>query len=195
MTRVARHRLFWLAGLAVLMALAVLMFRVLAGPFAIFGAAVVALLPARLQRTFYRDMLAGRRLMAQGKYEQSVEFSRRFLDDIRERPGLKRIMWLSWPGRTTDAEAMVLNNLAAAQIELGEWDDASGHLADAIELDPEYSVPRFNLALLAAIRGDRENAERLLAQAASLGYTRGTIDPILKHADELRARYQPAASA
>jgi tetratricopeptide (TPR) repeat protein len=194
-TRVARFRLGWFAAAAILVVALALLLPRDGGPMALFAVAVVLLLPGRIMRTFYRDMLAGRRLMAQGKYEKSAEFSRRFLETIRERPGLKRVMWLSWPGKTADAEAMVLNNLAAAEIELGEWDAASGHLADAIEIDPEYSVPRVNLALLAAIRGDREQAERLLAQATSLGYARSRIEPILKHGDELRARYAPAASA
>lgn len=194
MTRVARRKLLWFGGLIVLMAAAAAMFRLMDGPFAIFAAALVALIPGRIQRTFYRDLFAARRTMSQGRYAESAEHSRRFLADLREQPGLKRLMWIAWPGRTVDAEAMALNNLGGAQVELGEWDAASRHLTEAIRLDPEYSVPRFNLALIAAVRGDRATAERLLGEARAMGYARGSIDALMRHADELRARSaSPAA--
>jgi tetratricopeptide (TPR) repeat protein len=193
-TRVARRKLLWFGGLVALMAGAAVMFRLMEGPFAIFAAALVALIPGRIQRTFYRDLFASRRTMSHGRYAESAEHSRRFLADIRERPGLKRLMWIAWPGRTVDAEAMALNNLGGAQVELGEWDAASRHLEEAIRIDPEYSIPRFNLALIAAVSGDRATAERLLGEARAKGYAPGSIDALMRHADELRTRFaSPAA--
>lgn len=194
MTRVQRRKLLWFGGLVALMAAAAVMFRLMDGPFAIFAAALVALIPGRVQRTFYRDLFAARRTMSHGRFAESVEHSRRFLADIREQPGLRRLMWIAWPGGTVDAEAMALNNLGGAQLELGEWDDASRHLTEAIRLDSEYSIPRFNLALLAAVRGDQATAERLFAEARARGFTRGSMEAMMLHADELRTRFAPPAT-
>lgn len=157
----------------------------------LFLLVLVMVLPGRLQAVFYRDLFTARRLQAEGRNEESIVHTGRFLETIRERPALKRLLILS-SFYTVDVEAMALNNLGAAQLQLGRWDEADAALRKALELDPEYPIPWFNLAVLAAARGDEEAARRLHADAESLGYRGTRFDKLVRMGQELRAKIDRA---
>ena len=79
---------------------------------------------------------------------------------------------------TVDAEAMTLNNIGAAQVDLGRLDEAERSLEAAIAIDPQYPLPFFNLAVVHSARNDREHAERAAAEAARLGFPGSTMDAV-----------------
>lgn len=70
-------------------------------------------------------------------------------------------------------------NAGAALLEMGQWDSATEHLGRALQLDPSYAVPFYNLAVLAAVRGNPAEAERCAAEAARLGFRRDLLDEVL----------------
>lgn len=152
--------------------------------------ALLLLVPGRIQGAYFRYLLDGRRLLAEGEAKYSLLATQRFLDQIREQPWQKRLLWLSWSVYTTNVEAMALSNIGAAHLELGAWDAAERSLGDALEIDPAYPLPYFNLSVIAELRGERHLAEDFLARAAFLGYTGSTIDRVIASGQELLARIE-----
>lgn len=55
---------------------------------------------------------------------------------------------------------LTFNNLGVALKKLHEYDRAIRAFETAMELDPEFESPAFNLATLYFRRGDAENARR-----------------------------------
>jgi tetratricopeptide (TPR) repeat protein len=150
----------------------------------------VLLIPGRVQGHYYRDLFRGRRSIDEQQYEAGLFYTQRFLILIRERPKLKRLLWLGWPIYTDDAEAMALNNLGAAHLELGEWDAATAAFHEALGLDARYPMPCFNLALLAEAKGERSEAERLFHEAALRGLCNTSIDDLIHRAQSVLARIE-----
>ncbi|HEX8317522.1 tetratricopeptide repeat protein [Longimicrobium sp.] len=190
MNRTTRLKLGYIAVFLTVAALVVTLLVWVAGPLGFFFAALLTILPGRLQGVFYRDFFRGRRLLAAGKPEEAIPEFERFLETIRDRPGLKKLVWLQWAVYSPDVEVMTLNNLGTAQYHLGELDVAEGYLREALRLDPVYPIAYYNLALIAAERDDDAKAERLLGEAHRLGYTRGSLDQVLGRAGNALARLE-----
>ena len=108
--------------------------------------------------------------------------SERFLERIRNNPWIKHLIWLGTSSYSRDPEVLALNNLGAAELMLGEVDAARRHLMRASALDPLCPLPYFNLGVLEKAEGHLDEAQRLLAQAVKLGYTRGVSDKIVSAA-------------
>lgn len=171
-------------GAGVLLAVAV------GGWAGLLAAALLMLLPGRIQGFFYRDFFRGRRLFSQGRYADAVPHFERFLAAVRARPWIKRLLWLQFAAYTTDIEAMTLNNLGGAHIQLGNLDAGERYLREALAIDARYPVALYNLSRVAAVRGDEADAERLLAEAARLGFSGGGIDALLQAAGERLAHLE-----
>ena len=151
---------------------------------------LLLLIPGRLQGYLWRDLYRGRRLISTGQWQKGEEHLERFLTQIRNRPWLKRLMGLSWSFHTWNVEALTRNNLGAIRLELADLAAAEKELRAACELDPKYPVPYFNLAILARMRGNIEESEKLLSRARALGYTGGTSDQLAQLAAEALARVE-----
>lgn len=190
MTRTARLKLGYVAVFLTVAAIVVTLLVWVAGPLGFFLAALLTILPARLQGVFYRDFFRGRRQLAGGNPEEAIPAFERFLETIRARPGLKKLVWLQWAVYSPDMEVMTLNNLGAAHYHIGELDVAEGYLREALRLDPVYPVAYYNLALIAAGRDDDAEAERLLGEARRLGYTGGNVDQLIGRAGNALARLE-----
>jgi len=151
--------------------------------------AVIALLliPGRIQRSVFRDFYQGRRLLGGAHYAQAAESFERFLQVTQEQPWRKRLIWLSWPIYTTDIEAMAWNNLGAATLWLGDLSSASSAFREALDLDPDYAQPYFNIAVLQVMQGDHEAARQSVQQAATLGYAGATQDAVTQAAQSLQS--------
>jgi len=195
MTRTARLKLGYVAVFLTVAAVVVTLLVWVSGPLGFFLAALLTILPGRLQGVFYRDFFRGRRLLAAGHPEEAIPDFERFLETIRARPALKKLVWLQWAVYSPDMEVMTLNNLGASHYHIGEMDVAEGYLRDALRLDPVYPVAYYNLALIAAARDDDAEAERLLGEAHRLGYTRGSVDQVLERAGNALARLEGRGSA
>jgi len=82
---------------------------------------------------------------------------------------------------------MTRSNLGACQLVQRNLGQAEAELMRALELDPGFPLPYFNLAILAHARGAEEQAGRLLAKAASLGYRAATRERLISAAGSMLA--------
>ena len=153
-------------------------------------AVTLLLIPGRIQGFVFRDHYRGRRLLGAGRAEEAVQCSRRFLAQIREKPWKKRFIWFTWGVYSWDVEAMTLNNMGAAFLNMGEFEDAEAYLRQALAVDPKYGVPYFNLAVLAAVQGNEKTARKHAGQAESLGYRRTRLDRVVHLAQAVLAEVE-----
>lgn len=156
--------------------------------FLIFG--ILYLLPGRIQGIFYRNHFKGRRYLELQKLEESILASETFLEEIKVKPWLKKLIFLSWGIYSLDIEAMTLNNLGAAQLEQGDLEKARKTLLDALTLDPLYPIPHVNLAILAMVYKDEGTMNYHIAQAETLGYLGTSIDKIVERAQSIYAKFE-----
>lgn len=148
------------------------------------------LVPGRIQGFVFRDLFRGRRLLAERDFAHSLAASQRFLDQIRKHPWQKALTWLSWTVNTTDVEAMALNNIASAHLQCGEWEQATALFREAIEMDGQYPLLFFNLAVIAELQGDHQEAEERLSAAKRLGFSRSSFDDAVRVGQELLSRIE-----
>jgi len=181
MTRTARYKAHYFAmvGGAGLLALGILTYFRFA-PLAILAVIVAMLVPGRILGFFWRDQLRGLRLLQQRDYAASKAASLRFLDYLHASPWIRHLIWLGSSGYSRDPEVLALNNLGAAEVQLGEHDSARAHLGQAIARDPLCPLPFLNLGMLAMKSGDTAEAERCFAEAKRLGYANALSDRIVR---------------
>ena len=87
-------------------------------------------------------------------------------------------------------EAMARNNIGAARMELGEIDRAERDLRSALQNDTDYPIPYFNLAVIAYVRDEPAEGDRLIALAAEKGYSGGHLDRTISRVAAAYARIQ-----
>jgi tetratricopeptide (TPR) repeat protein len=193
--RTAKYKLLYCGAVVLLLADAVLAAILLGGGVYAWGAVVVLLLvPGRVQGHYYRELFTARKLLNEGRYTESVPHGERFLTQVRRSPWIKHLIWLSGTVYTPDAEAMTLNNLGAAHLELGHFDRAASAFEAALALDPAYAIAYYNLALLRAAQDDEGRAAGLLRRAQDLGYRRTNVDQLIGQAQSLLARLEGSRS-
>ena len=143
---------------------------------------VVALLlfvPGRVQGYYWRDFFRGRRLLANGRADESIPYFQSFLQTLRDHPRLKRLIWLSWGMYSRDIEVMTLNNVGAARLCLGNLDAAEADLHAAIALDPAAPLPYVNMGRLRQARVQEAEANVLFVKARALGYKGSVVDKLI----------------
>ena len=150
----------------------------------------VLLVPGRLQGLFLRKLFRGRQLLDSGQPKPALEQLRAFLDQLNQSRWQKRLIWLSWAVYTPDVEAMTWNNIGAAHTELGSWDEAKAAFTHALAVDRKYPLPHLNLATIALVQGDQEEAQRRFESARSLGYRKSSLDQLIHRAQALLARVE-----
>jgi tetratricopeptide (TPR) repeat protein len=92
-----------------------------------------------------------------------------FVEKVRARPWLKRLIYAKWSVHTWDIEANALNNLGNTFVEKCELQQAVGRYEEALAVDPDYGAPYANLAVIGYDRGEEAEAARLLDRAHALG--------------------------
>ena len=191
MSRASQYKLVYLIGLALVVAAAVLVVLLLGGGVpALLVVVVILLVSGRVQGYFYRDLFRGRRLLGEGRFVESISYNEHFLSTVQRKPWLKQLLWLSWSIYTPNVEAMTLNNLGAAHLELRNFDQATSMFSGALARDPEFPMPYYNLALMREVLGDHGRAELLLSEASKRGYKRTSIDQLVSQAGEVYARLE-----
>jgi hypothetical protein len=148
-------------------------------PLSIVVVIVIGLIPGRILGFFWRDLLRGLRLLNARDFARSKYYSERFLVTVRKRPWIKHLIWLGLGTYSRDPEVLALNNLGAAEIKLGEIDQARRHLESAIAMDPLCPLPFYNMGILLSAVDETAESERCFAQAARLGYRRSRSDRIV----------------
>lgn len=188
MTRVTYSRI---AFVVLLVALLLLSHRaVMSGPQVTIPVALLMAAPGLLQGVLLRDLYRGRRALEAGEHELGVSYTLRFLETLRRRPWLRLAIGLRWWTFTPCVEAMALNNLGAARMQLGDIDAADHAFSEAVRIDPKYAIPWVNRSVLAFIRGQPEKAAEALAEARRRGYSGGTLDRLSHQAGALLARIE-----
>lgn len=139
----------------------------------LFGA---VLLSGRLQAHFWAELLAGLHDLNQHRYANSKSHSERFLSQLRERPWQRHLIWLGTSSYSLNAEVLALNNLGAAEVALGEFDDARAHLTEAMALDPKCPLPFHNMGKLVLCTASTAEALPWFERAAALGFRGGLSD-------------------
>lgn len=181
MTRTARYKRTYFLTLAGLSALVLVVAFLTRRPVPVLaGAALVFLVPGRIQGWLWRDFFRGRRLLADGRPDEAVQHFERFLETLRRHPGRRRAIWLAGSAYTRDVEAMTWNNLGVARMLTERHDEAEKHFREALRVDPLYPLPHAGLADLAMRRNRPDEARRQAEQAVALGYAGGRIDRLLQ---------------
>jgi tetratricopeptide (TPR) repeat protein len=182
-SRTLRRKLGYVSSIALLAAAACGALLWLDAPFGAWVLTVlVLLLPGRIAGHYFRDLFTGRRLMDARRFAEAISHFERFLERLQARPRLKRLIWLSAGIYTHDVEAMALNNIGAARLELGQLDQVESPLRRALAVDPDYPLPYVNLARLAVLRGDVDAALAASTAAKRLGYDGSRIDALIHRA-------------
>ena len=185
MTRTSRYKLCYFsigAGGTLAIALSIWYFK----PSPLLAGSLILLLflPGRILGYFWRDLLRGLRLLHAREFEKSRQHSAAFLDQVAAKPWLKHLIWLGSSTYSRDPEALALNNLGAAEIQLGHDTAARIHLEASIAVDPDNPLPYVNLAVLARLLGNAPEAESFMAEAKYRGYTGGRSDTLMKLAQK-----------
>jgi tetratricopeptide (TPR) repeat protein len=179
MTRLARYRVGWGLVLLILSALALVVLRAFAfRPVAVLGLALLALIPGRLLGHFWRPIFRGRRALDSGQPEAAVGHFNAFLAALEARPWLQHLVWLEWPGYSSNPVAMAWTNLGAAHLQGLRLESARAALERALQIDPLTPLPWYNLGLLEARLGNAAAADRAFAEASHLGYRGGRLDQV-----------------
>ena len=189
-TRTLKYKLAHAAVLVGCVALVMLVALLSHHPVAVLLVTLAFLVPGRVQGYFWRSFFRGRRALGAGQFDAAIEHFEGFLDQLNRRPWLKSLVWLAGAIYTRDIEVMALNNIGAAHLQLGHWDDAAESLERARGKDPESPLPYFNLAVLAQATGNEEEARRLLARASEFGYRRTSVDRLVHAAGAVLARVE-----
>jgi ATP-dependent Clp protease adaptor protein ClpS len=147
-----------------------------ATPLVLVALAIMLLLPGRLLGFFWRDLLAGLRLLKRKDYAASKLRSERFIAKVRKAPWLKHLIWLGTSSYSRDPEAMALNNLGVAEINLGAFEAAENHLEETIALDPQNPLPYRNMGVLRLEVGTWAEARPWFEKAEALGLSDGWSD-------------------
>ncbi|HPB31105.1 MAG TPA: tetratricopeptide repeat protein [Candidatus Sumerlaeota bacterium] len=152
-------------------------------PFVIVFLGVI--LPGAIQGFFWEDLFAGRRHLERGRWDKSLEHFERFLAVLHQRPWLRRLALLRLPRFTASPKALVLSNMGLAFLNKGDKDKAGDYFRKALDADPCYGVPFFNLAVIALMNGDNAAARDHWEKARTAGCTRMTLEQMKPLAREL----------
>jgi hypothetical protein len=178
--RTTRRKIYYFSIIAIGTALLVgviLYFRFNRGQVVLLVLAL--LIPGRILGFFWRDQLAGLRLLNERRFEESAERSRRFLSLLARRPWIRHLVWLGAGTYSRNPKSLALNNLGAAEIFLGNFERARQYLDESRRLDDENPLPYFNLAQLHMILDEPSTANAFLTDARQRGYQRGLSDKLI----------------
>jgi tetratricopeptide (TPR) repeat protein len=186
-SRTARRKLYYFSIVAIgtsLVVSAILYFHLRGLQIALL--VVALLIPGRILGFFWRDQLAGLRLLNERRFEESARLSKRFLDLLARRQWIGHLIWLGTGTYSRDPKSLALNNLGAAEMFLGRFEEAKRHLEESRSADDENPIPYFNLAQLHMILDEPAKARESLTHARQLGYSRSISDKLFH---KIQARF------
>lgn len=181
MNRTVKNRLIQLLTVTLIAVIAFAFLYMSGGSFWLFFViAFFVLLPGRLQSHYWKDYYEGQQLLRKRKHLDAIVRFQRFLEFIKKRPELKKLVWMTPLIYTRDVEVMALSNLGVCHLWLGELDDAEKCLNSAAKIDPESPLPFFNLALVYQTKDNEARASENLDKAEELGFRRSRIKKVRK---------------
>ena len=189
MNRTSRRKIYYLGLLVALGAPLVLVGIYWQLPFWVWLLIALALLiPGRIGTYLFRDLFRGRNLLEKGEYQASIETTERFLATLKRQPWRRHFIHTMSGIFTSDVEAMAWTNLGVAHMYRGHLDRAEDCWRRAIERDPDYPLPYFNLSAVATVRGDEEGADRFGAIAKEKGYANTVSDQLIRTVSKAYSR-------
>lgn len=189
MNRSRRYQLLYAVAALVLLALALAVY-LWSGLAGLMALAVLLIIPGRIGGYYLYNLFRSRKLISESRFEEGANAARAFLAELQRQPWRRHFIYCHYAFYTWDVEAMTRNNIGAARMELGELDEAERELRAALQKDPDYPLPYFNLAVIAHVRRDTVEGDRLISVAAEKGYTGGPIDEAISRVGAAFARLQ-----
>lgn len=192
MTRRQRNQLLYATIVIGVLAIVLLTADLAAiGPIELLGVAALFLIPGRLAAWMLRDLMASRRHLAAERFEAAEAAADRAVAKLEAQPWRRWFLFGMFSFYTWDATAMALNNRGAARMLLGRLEAAAADLSAALERDPGYATPFYNLGAIAAAKEEPAEAERLFAEAARLGFSGGAADQLIAAVAAAYAKLPP----
>ena len=192
MSRTRRYQLFYVLAVLALTALVVAVYAS-AGMAGFVAVGLLLLVPGRVGGYYLGDLFRSRVLVDQRRFHEAIEAGHAFLADLQREPWRRHLIYCHYGIYTWNVEAMARNNIGAARMELGEIDQAERDLRHAIRNDADYAIPCYNLAVIAYVRGEAAEGDRLIALAADKGYSGGHLDRLISRVGAAYARLQAKA--
>lgn len=189
MHRTRRYQLLYVLAALFLLALAFLVY-LWADVAGLLAFAVLLLIPGRIGGRYLSNLFLSRKRFDQRRFNEAIDAGNAFLDDLQRQAWRRHFIYFHYAFYSWDVEAMAHNNIGAARMELGDLDRAERDLRYALQRDPDYPLPYFNLGIIAHVRGDAAEGERLISVAAEKGYTGGPIDKLIDRVAAAYARFQ-----
>ncbi|MGH8732809.1 MAG: hypothetical protein ACREVB_03920, partial [Burkholderiales bacterium] len=72
--------------------------------FVLLGIGLVLLIPGRVQQIYWKGFFRGQKLQLKNRHREALEAFEGFLTTLRERPGLRHLIWFSQWSYTRDVE-------------------------------------------------------------------------------------------
>jgi ATP-dependent Clp protease adaptor protein ClpS len=150
----------------------------------VLGLAAVALLlllhvAGFVQRHFLADLLLGLHHLVRRDFARSKDHSQRFIAQLEEQPWRGKFIALGLSAYSRNAEALARNNLGAAMLQLGEFEEAREQLSRAIALDPKGPLPHLNMGTLLLHSATFGDARPWFEKAEALGFKGGWADDLV----------------
>lgn len=138
----------------------------------------------RKQKKSLKFFKIARKLHKNGRYEEAITMFLTFIKEIKEDPEKEETTVLHFGLYTNSVVAMSYNNIGAGCIELGYFNKAIESLERSIEVDADYAIPYFNLAVIATVRGEDDKVNRYIERMHALGY-KISMEEIIQKTDVL----------
>jgi hypothetical protein len=132
-----------------------------------------------IQNRFWFQHFEARRLLSRRCWQESLDASLSFIQELEQKPQLRHLAWLSYQVTSRDIVAITLNNAACASMALADYTRAKEYLASSLERDPLYPVPYHNLARILIVHGLEDEAQSELETCRKLGYRKYTWPQLL----------------
>jgi tetratricopeptide (TPR) repeat protein len=144
-------------------------------PLTLILISLLLLAPGRVGAYLLKPLYASRALQARAQFKEAERNATEAIRQLEQQPWRGFALLTAYPVYTLSALAMAHNNLGAARLEQGELELASDAFEAARSIDPNYPIPVYNLALVAALQG-RPEVQSLLADAARMGFSNDGFD-------------------
>ncbi len=138
----------------------------------------------RKQKENLKTFNVARKLHKQGRYNEAINMFLIYLKEVKDSPDKEKTTVLNFGVYTHSTVAMSYNNIGAGCIEMGQYVKAEESLQRAVEVDSDYSIPYYNLAIIATINGEDELVNRYMTKLSALGYP-ATMDQINEKIESL----------
>lgn len=201
MTRTARYRIFTILTLgSLVLGLCVLWFLFMDNLWVLIATLIAFAALSRIPVYLWGPFYAGQRLLRKGNHLEALQRFERFARELKNRPDLRRVFWLTFAPKiyTHDIEVINLINIGICYLMINRPERAKESFEAARLLDEESPMPYYHLALVQADRGDPAGMEQYLAQAEQLGFPRKKCDGLRAalatdhQAKEARTKAAPA---